>query len=149
MPPVKKSVMLSEASHQFLLDRTREGVGVGWSENVNFNIRALRFLIQDNMPALTVEQWRIILNTYNGISIESDVPPYRIASDMMDHYGVLELSELKNDDIRQTVRTVHGFTQSQQFAILDVVLRFWCADWKMKDLKEGLDELTGGKVVVD
>lgn len=146
---IKKSVILTDFSHEFMKKRTRNlgnndtdnaDEPITWSRFINESINILEYLSKTELPELTSEECQIILNTYAGCFIEL-VPPFRIASDIMDDLGVVDLQNLA-PEIANFVKKVHGFTQAQQFSILDFVRKFWVRDRSdCKDFSEIIQKI--------
>lgn len=105
-----------------------DGDGVAWSEAVNESIKALAWLSRAELPELDSSEWEYILNCYTSRNVEYSFP-LRIASDLMDNVGALELSELSKD-YAALVKKCHAMTQAQQFAIMNYVRMFWTKDRK-------------------
>lgn len=96
------------------------------------------------MPELTTPEWVRILDAHRGV-ITDDLRPYRLASDLMDDYGTIDLADLQPEQAA-LVRKLHDMTQAQQWAILDVVKRFWAGRWEnYSGHDEIIAELTGKK----
>jgi hypothetical protein len=127
MASIKPSVSLSDWS-QAVLSRygTRTETGPGLSPVINSVLERYDWLMRQSLPELSNQQWQTLLNVYSGSEMTSYNPPYRVASDILDCFGVLELSEL-DQPVADLARMCHGMTQAQQCAILDACQRFWSA----------------------
>lgn len=135
MASIKKSVMFSDATVSFIRARNKAEDEIMWSQALNENFKALSWLIRASLPELLVEDWEKILNVYAGSIIEFQ-PPFRIASDIMDYHGALELQQLEQDWAMLAI-TLHGMSQAQQYAIMEFVRVFWSHDWSdTEDFKE-------------
>lgn len=130
MPSIKKSVMFSELTQDYIAARTRSDDNIAWSEALNEGFKALKWLSQQALPELSAEEWQIILNAYAG-SIVSFNPPYRVASDLMDDVGAISIEELE-PEYAALVKKVHSMDQMGQYAIMDFVQKFWAKDWSDK-----------------
>lgn len=145
--PKKAGLYMNAWSSQVLHNYTQGGRDNGsLSEHINAMIERYDWIMRYSLPDMTAEQWQMLLNVYAGSEMTSYHPPYRIASDIMDCYGVLELSEL-DASLAETVRQIHAMSQAQQCAILDACQRFWCApsDERLKDgedLKQSMERLS-------
>ena len=126
MPSIKPSVSISEYSQQILAPYTQTDEGIALSSAIYMILNRYAWAVSQSLPQLTDQQWELLLNVYAGSEISSYPPPYRVASDIMDHCGVLDLSGL-DAATAETVRQIHGMSQAQQLAILDTVQRFWAA----------------------
>lgn len=127
MPSLKKSVMFSESTVNYIEARTKEDDEISWSKALNEGFKALQWLTKEALPDFDAQEWQAILNVYAGSFIEFN-PPFRIASDMMDDAGAIALEEL-SPEYAALVKKVHGMSQLQQFAILDFVQKFWSKSW--------------------
>ena len=140
---IKKSVMISDQTLNFIEERTN--CEIGWSKAVNGAFSSLQLLINLNMPNLSDKDWRIVLDVHCGnINLFDSVSyPFRLASDVMDHYGVIDLNDLA-PEIQVTVKKLHGLTQAEQYAVYDVVGRFWAENWSEidGDFSDILESLT-------
>lgn len=124
---IKKSVMFSDATVSFIRARNKTEDDIMWSQALNESFKALSWLIRESLPDLPVDDWEKIMNVYAGRWIEFQ-PPFRIASDIMDHHGALELQQLELDWASLAIR-LHGMSQAQQYAIMEFVRVFWSHDW--------------------
>ena len=129
---IKKSVMISDQTLNFIEERTN--CEIAWSKAVNGAFSNLQLLINLNMPNLSDKDWRIVLDVHSGnINLFDSVSyPFRLASNVMDHYGVIDLNDLV-PEIQMTVKKLHGLTQAEQYAVYDVVGRFWAKNWSEVD----------------
>ena len=134
MPSIKKSVMFSEGTLDYINARVRHPSDIGWSEVLNEGFKALRWLSNQALPDLTPEEWEVILNAYSGC-LMSFAPPYRIASDLMDDRGAISLDDVE-PDYAALVKKIHAMTQVQQYAIQDFVIKFWAGGDKWDDAKD-------------
>lgn len=128
MASLKKSVMFSELTQAYITARTRSDSNIAWSQALNEGFKALQWLTTESLPELTEGEWETILNVYSGSIIEL-IPPFRIASDMMDDKGAIALEELE-PEYADLVKKMHALSQVEQFAVLDFVQKFWAKDWK-------------------
>lgn len=125
---IKKTVYIDDYSEQFIRDRARDvDDKISWSSAFNKYTRDLSSLIRDCMPGLALNEWQMLLNVYTGHFNDQHISPMRIASDIMDCYGVVDINDLA-DDHRALVKKCHGMSQCQQYAVLDVVQRYWSKD---------------------
>ena len=127
MSSIKKSVMISGLSVAYMQARTRDGEDISWSQNINEGFRALSWITQQSLPVLTPAEWEILLNVYAGSWLEFQ-PPFRIASDIMDNFGALELSELE-PAVAELAKKMHSLTQVEQYSVMEFVRVFWAHDW--------------------
>lgn len=127
MSSIKKSVLLSKQTHSYLAARTRLGEDIAWSQNINEGFRALSWITQQSLPVLTPAEWEILLNVYAGSWIEFQ-PPFRIASDIMDNFGALELSQL-DPEVADLSKKMHALSQVEQYSVMEFIRIFWLHDW--------------------
>ena len=140
MPSLKKSVMFAEPTVNYIQARTKSDDDISWSQELNETFKALKWLSDECLPDLTETQWQHILNVYASSHIEFH-PPYRIASDIMDSTGEIDLDELQ-PDLAETVKIVHKCSQAEQFAIMDFVKKFWSHNWSgEKDFEAIVDKI--------
>lgn len=128
----KKSVFLSTRTVEWIESTTKKDSheqGAKWSESINATVDQFRFLLKTELPELEMIEWQAILNVYSGCYFPAHGIPARIASDMMDDAGAIEISEL-SEDYAALVRKVYAMTQVEQLAILYFVQIFWSSDWK-------------------
>jgi hypothetical protein len=128
----KKSVFLSTRTVEWIESTTKKDShdqGPKWSEALNATVDQFRFLLKSELPDLTMDEWTVILNVYTGCYFPAHSVPARIASDMMDNVGAVDLAEL-SPDYAEMVKKIHALTQIQQLAILYFVQIFWSSDWK-------------------
>lgn len=130
---IKKSIMISDQTVNFLNSRSKEDSYISWSQGINSAVVELDAVYADLLPRvmdkLTSDDWQVILDTYSGCLLNPVVMPQRIASDIMDNYGVIEVTALP-EACQNAVRTVHGMSQSEQLAIMHLVRRFWATQAK-------------------
>lgn len=127
MSSIKKSVMFSTQTVNYIRNRCCAENEIAWSQALNEGFKTLSWLTRQALPDLTAAEWEVILKVYTG-SIVKLHPPFRIASDIMDNFGALELSQL-DPQVAAVATKIHGMNQMEQFAILDFVQIFWANDW--------------------
>lgn len=127
MASMKKSVMFSDNTVSYIQSRTRYESEIAWSQALNEGFKALSWITRQALPELTTGEWTIILNVYAGTWIEFH-PPFRIASDIMDNFGEVDIAQL-DDDIADLVKKVYAMSQIEQFAIMSFVQIFWANNW--------------------
>lgn len=127
MASMKKSVMFSDKTVNYIQSRTRYESEIAWSQALNEGFKALSWITRQALPELTTGEWTIILNVYAGTWIEFH-PPFRIASDIMDNFGEVDITQL-DDDIADLVKKVYAMSQIEQFAIMSFVQIFWANNW--------------------
>jgi hypothetical protein len=128
----KKSVFLSDYTVGWIESTTKKDShdqGPKWSESLNATVEQFRHLLRTNLPELTRDEWTCLLNVYTGCYFPAHGVPARIASDMMDNVGAVDIAEL-SDEYAELVRKTHAMSQAQQLAILYFVQMFWASDWK-------------------
>lgn len=137
----KKSVFLSDCTAEWVEFTTKKTIndqeldGPKWSECINATFEQFRYLLRDSLPELTADEWTVILNVYAGCYFPAHGVPARIASDMMDNIGTIDINDVV-DDYANLVRKVNGMSQLEQMAVLYFVQIFWLNDWKMKEWDE-------------
>jgi len=127
----KKSVFLSDRTAEWIKDATNKSEfdqSVKWSESINATFDQFRFLLQSSMPDLSMEEWTIILNVYAGSYFPAHGIPARIALDMMDHVGKIDIDNLASD-YADLIRKVYAMSQLEQISILYFVQIFWGNKW--------------------
>jgi len=125
MPTIKPSVSLSEFSQELLGPYTKsERNPIGLSPAINMILERYDWIVGNSLPALNQDEWQLLLNIYSGSELSSYNPPYRIASDMMDSLGIIEVGEAP-DQYQALIKKCYVMTQAQQLAILDKCQRFW------------------------
>jgi len=129
---IKKSVFLSDQTEAIIRKMSRDDPE--WSRIINQTLSAADWVFRQSLPEFTPAEWQVILNTYAGTCDSLQVQPYRVASDLMDDLGLLDVNDHPNADL---VKRIHGMTQAEQFAILTFVQIFWSNDWSdAKDFSE-------------
>jgi hypothetical protein len=134
---VKKSVMLSDSTVKIMesmTDKRNPDNSVAWSNQINRAIVVLDFLARTHLPDFTDQEWQTILNCYAGTCGSLERPPYRVASDLMDDLGLIDVEAHPDSEL---VKRIHGMSQVEQFSILVFVEKFWSHDWNhCKDFGE-------------
>ncbi len=134
---IKKSVMLTDhtvAIMEACTDKRNPDRAIAWSNLVNRGIILGDFLFKSSLPKLTADEWQDILNTYSGTFGVLEHPPFRIASDMMDNLGLIDVNDHPNSEL---VKRIHNMSQAEQYAIMCFVERFWNNDWNhVRDFNE-------------
>jgi broad specificity polyphosphatase/5'/3'-nucleotidase SurE len=146
---VKKSVFLSDRTANFIkLTTCKEGFDIApkWSESINATTDQFRYLLKINVPELSIYEWTSIFNVYNGCMNRAHSVPVRVASDMMDYRGAIDLEQVEKDDpdYAALVRKVYAMTQVEQIAITYVAQ--WATQW---ELREDDDWLTVVGMIVE
>lgn len=138
----KKSVLLTDhtvAIMQACTDKRNPDNSIAWSNLINRSIIVNDFLFRESLPDFSVEEWQAILNTYTGCYGILEHPPFRVASDMMDNRGLINVDD--HPDTELVIR-IHAMSQAEQFAILSFVERFWCNDWDhVEDFNEVIETI--------
>lgn len=127
----KVGVYLTERSQEVITGLARDEGGPSTSGVINAVLERYRWVCKSTLPDLTTLEWETLLNVYTGCEMSSYSPPYRVASDMMDDRGEVDLAVLAetDPDYAELVRKVHAMTQAEQLAIIDFCQRFWSRDW--------------------
>ncbi len=123
---MKKSVSLSDQAVAAIQMLSLDSKRPEWSRVINQQIEASMWLFRSSLPDLSDAEWEYILNAYAGSWEPMKFPPYRVASDLMDHEGVLDVNDHPMPDL---VRRIHAMSQAEQYAILMFVQMFWRNDW--------------------
>ena len=145
---IKKSVFLSDRTGEWISVTTcKSGFDMTpkWSESINATTDQFRYLLKVSIPDLNIYEWTSIFNIYNGCHMPAHSIPARVASDMMDNIGAIDLENV-GKDYAALVRKVYAMTQTEQLAITYVAQIFWSSEWK---LDEDDDWLTVVKMIVD
>jgi hypothetical protein len=136
--------MINDQTFAHLRRRTRydHDHDILWSAAINGGFEALGWLSQELLPDLTDAEWQLILNTYSGCLLDYH-RPLRIASDIMDDLGAIDINDL-DADTAAVVRKCHAMSQPEQFAVLDFVSQFWAGDWSdAEDFQAIVSKITG------
>lgn len=80
-----------------------------------------------SLPKLTMDEWQMILSTYDGSWAEPH-QPLSIATDIMDDKGAISLTDL-TPEYATLVQKIHTLSQAEQLAIMDFVQKYWANDW--------------------
>lgn len=145
----KKSVFLSTRTVEWIEGTTKKAnfdEAPKWSESINATFEQFRFLLKNALPEFSTAEWEIILNVYAGCYFPAHGVPARIASDMMDNLGEVDLEKLTefHPEYASLVRKTHAMTQVEQLAVLYFVQIFWSNNWTsewdevVKTIKERL-----------
>lgn len=128
----KKSVFLSDVTVDWIESTTKKdhpaSDGPKWSEAINATFEQFRFLLRTSLPELSADEWQTILNVYAGCYFPAHGVPARIASDMMDNVGAVDINEL-SEDYAALVRKAHAMSQVEQLAVLYFVQMFLSQSW--------------------
>lgn len=125
---IKKSVFLSDRTGEWISTTTCKSGK--WSESINATTDQFRYLLRVSVPELSIEEWTSIFNIYNGCHMPAHSIPARVASDMMDDIGAIDLENV-DKDYAALVRKVYAMTQAEQMAITYVAQIFWSSEWKL------------------
>jgi hypothetical protein len=130
----KKSVFLSDRTTQWITATTGDiqaGENPRWSESINATFDQFSTLIANALPELSPDEWQIILNTYAGCYLPAHSLPARIASDIMDDMGAIDITSVEKlyPDTALLIRKVHGMSQLEQLSILYFNQVFWLNKW--------------------
>jgi hypothetical protein len=127
----KKSVFLSDLTTNWIEVTTKKDdfeQGAKWSEAINATFEQLIYLVRSSLPELSVKEWEIILNVYAGCYFPAHGVPARIASDIMDNFGEVDIDDIK-PELAAFVRKTHAMSQTEQLAILYVAQMFLSKNW--------------------
>jgi hypothetical protein len=124
---IKKSLMLSDKSVEFMRQRSR-GEEISWSQAVNAAFDDLAFFMNENNPKnLTTEEWRMLLNAFASSEIEWN-PGLSLAGAVADDLGIEDLDAI-NASTSKSIKKLMQLSKSEQRAAFDLVKRYWNADW--------------------
>jgi len=138
---IKKSVFLSDQSESIVRKMSRDDGYPQWSGIINQTMSAADWLFRQSLPEFSPDEWQIILNAYSGTCDSLQCQPYRVASDLMDDLGLLDVSDHPNADL---VKRIYAMSQAEQFAILTFVQIFWSGDWNdVADFSEVIASIAG------
>lgn len=145
----KKSVFLSDYTVSWIEITTKKMLndqeldGPKWSEAINATFEQFRFLLRESLPELSADEWQIILNVYAGTYFPAHGVPARIASDIMDNVGEVDIANVDKlmPEYAVLIRRVHAMSQIAQLAILYFVQIFWSNDWPMKEWSQIVSEI--------
>jgi len=138
---IKKSVFLSDQSEAIIRKMSRDDDHPQWSGIINQTLSAADWVFRQSLPDFTPEEWQAILNTYAGTCDTLQCHPYRVASDMMDDRGLIDVEDHPESEL---VKRIHGMTQAEQFAILTFVQIFWSNNWNdAADFSEVIATISG------
>lgn len=127
--PKRTSLYLSANTMAALNKRDKvDGEPLNLSGAVNEIVTRYTWVMRQSLPELTSTEWQHILNVYAGSWMWDQHPPARIASDMLDNVGAISVDDLE-PSYRAIVVKAHGWSQAQQYAVLDFVQQFWARDW--------------------
>lgn len=129
MPSIKKSVMLSEQTQQYIQARHRRDDAqddFSWSQGVNGAVSALRFVLANSLPDLTEKEWLAVLNVFNGTMYDDQrIQSFlSLASRMMDDVGALDINQL-DPEYKAIVLKMHSLSVVEQYAVSDMCRKFW------------------------
>jgi zona occludens toxin (predicted ATPase) len=131
---LKKNVYFSDITQAIIEARVKsqETGFVSFSGQVNEMLKRYDHVMKISCPDLSTAQWQILLNVYNGCIISEYHRPYRIASDMMDSIGAIDITQVEKSDpdFADLVRKMYDFSQLEQMAILDFIQNFWANKWQ-------------------
>lgn len=124
---IKKSLYLSDLTENWITATSGGDEDPAWSASVNATFEQFRYLLGQALPNLSRKEWTALLNIYAGWRAPCYSLPIRIASDIMDDAGTVDISRLP-DDTRALVHKMHGLSQLEQLAVLYFVQIFWSTD---------------------
>lgn len=127
MPSIKKSVMLSEQTQNYISSRQRSEDGdYSWSQGVNGAVHALTWMLDQALPELTQYEWECVLNTFNGTMFDDMRMQsfLSLSSRMMDERGALSLEDVE-PEYAAVIRRVHQLSLIEQYAVADTARKFW------------------------
>ena len=136
MASIKKSVMLNEGTQKHIIERQ---TNVEWSKAINEGFATLKWLAEQSLLKLTVEEWEIIFIVYTFVSTDFS-PPFKIAQDVMGYYKVIDVNQLK-DPIKNLVIKLNDMSQVEQFAIIDIAKKYHSKNWSEENLENIIEIL--------
>lgn len=137
----KKSVFLSTETVDWIKKTTADDLtNPKWSESINASFSQFRYLIRESVPDLSPADWRIILNIYSGCIFPAHRLPVRIARDIMDDIGEIDISKMPAE-YSALIRKLHDLSQLQQMAILYFVQIFWLRKWENMEWQNIFDTI--------
>ncbi|WP_298150642.1 hypothetical protein [Flavobacterium sp.] len=143
MASLKKSVMLSDQTQNYIAARQRSDAGdYSWSQGVNGAVSALQFILANSLPDFTEKEWLAILSCFNGnmyddTRVESFLS---LSSRMMDDVGAIDINELEAS-YREVVIKVHKLTVVEQYAVSDMCRKFWANKHENEQLLDIIEKL--------
>ena len=119
----KKSVFLSDKTVSWIditSSSSSKKTGPEWSVAINRSIAQLWFLLSESVPDFSGNEWAEIISCYNHTAFSERLSKPRIASDLMDKYGCIDIDDL-SPELQNLVRKLHDLTPLEQFAALYIV----------------------------
>lgn len=143
---IKKSVMITDQAHEIMklrTDKRNPDNSIAWSNQVNRALILNDYLFRVSLPDLTDGEWQVILNAYAGTVGTLEHPPFRVASDLMDDLGLINVEDHPNPDL---VKRIHNMTEVERFAILQFAEIFWNNDWSdVIDFRQIVNDIVGDR----
>lgn len=134
----KKCVYLTDRSLEFISlicgRKTRN------SEIINASIEHFRIILSTNLPVLTEQEWKRLLDLYRGTLQPTQFWPPRIVSDYLDDRGI-ELDAPIAPEHAHFIDRINELNDLEQLAILYVIEIFWSRHWQNKSLEGILKEI--------
>ena len=146
MNKIKKTITFDNDVSENLLARSqiKDPEARIWPSLTNAALKRYYWLLEQSLPLLALNEWQVIADAYSGVYVDEPITTLSIARDIMDHYGVIDVNDL-NPIVEKTVRKVHELNQVEQYAILDVITRFWADHELQLDFDAAIHTLTQGK----
>jgi hypothetical protein len=113
---LRKSVYLSTATAEWV-NSTTEKDETGqpkWSEALNASVASLRHILKSSLPIFTASEWNDLIEAYPDPDLRG---PIRIAVDLMDKFGAVDVTDL-TCYAQNLVRRTRMMSQAEQMAIL-------------------------------
>lgn len=145
----KKSVFLVSSTVDWIAATTAKplhGENPQWSESINTIFWQFKLLLKDSLPNLNSNEWIALIKVYkdqrfpaHGVGPARKFPHFpvrtlpRIANDMMNAVGAINLESISDKSYAQLVVKMHGMTPLEQLAILYFIQIFWQSDWTAPD----------------
>jgi len=96
-----------------------------WSDIINRAIVIDDHISKNNLPELTNNEWGQILNSFLADSIKFQLPPFNLASDLLNGMGIYNENAHPNSSL---IHRLNKMSQAEQYAILVFIEKFRWTD---------------------
>lgn len=122
----RRLIHLNQKAFDFIEARTpvRDGNTARHSltRELHNSLEAHSWLIRESIPELSLDTWQALIDTYAASPIfdRPNKRRLRLAMDVMDHFGVLDISHLTQEKAA-IVLSLRHLNQIEQFAVSEVL----------------------------
>jgi len=111
---------------------------------------SLALILKDELPELSSNEWRIILDTYRGVNNDLDKKHYVVSDICMDKNitRINRINDSHEPGLKELLNKIIKMSQAQQTSIIYFNNKFWSGKWDdCETYDEIIEKISSGPLV--